>query len=306
MAFCQCVGGDINLNNATKSSIVTRRIPFEFPDDIPTHWVPGNIEFSQIWNGFSLTMPHLEPFLIRTMRAALKQVNDPRVLADGAAFMSQEGQHFQTHQRLNDVLLKRYPELADVESEMKEYYRKLGTRSLTHRMAFCAGFESMTLGLTRFLIGERRSLFPDADSRITSFWLWHMVEETEHKTVAYDVYQAACGSYPARAYGVFHGSFGVLLPGLKAAILMLKKDGLWSRWGTRWRFFKQLARFVRYVGPYLLRATFPWHSPRSEEDLDWVKEWLRRYPETATLSEPPLVDTSHPDMPVPTMKFAES
>lgn len=294
------------MSTPVKSAIVTRRIPFEFPDDIHPHWVPDNIEFAQIWNGFSLTMPYLEPYLIRTMREGLKTVKDPMVLADGAAFMAQEGQHYQTHQRFNDLLKKRYPGLEDYEAEMKQYYVELGNKSLARRMAYSAGFESMTLGVTRFLIGERCELFRNADTRIASFWLWHMVEETEHKTVAYDAYQAACGGYFTRAIGVFHGTFGVLMPGLRAAIHMLKKDGLWSSWGTRWRFVKQVAKFTRFAGPYLLRATLPWHSPRSEEDLAWVKEWLSRYPEQATLAEAPLVDTSSPDMPVPQMKFVNA
>ncbi len=295
------------MNQPSGSAIVTRRIPFEFPDDIHPHWTPEDPEFAQIWNGFSLTMPYLEPYLIRTMREGLKHVTDPAVLADGAAFMAQEGQHYQTHQRFNDLLKNSgYPELADIEEEMKAYYAKLGKKSLARRMAYSAGFESMTLGVTRFLIGERCKLFRNADTRVASFWLWHMVEETEHKTVAFDAYQAACGGYFTRAIGVFHGTFGVLLPGIRAAILMLKKDGLWSSWRTRWRFFRQIARFTRYAGPYLLRATLPGHSPRSEEDLAWVKEWLSRYPEEATLAEAPLVDTSDPAMPVPEMKFVNA
>jgi len=287
-----------------RSHIVTRRVPFDFPDDIHPHWTPEDPEFAQIWNGFSLTMPYLEPYLIRTMREGLKQVSDPLVLADGAAFMAQEGQHYQTHQRFNDLLKNSgYPELAAIEDQQRDYYAKLGKKSLARRMAYSAGFESMTLGVTRFLIGERCSLFRNADTRVASFWLWHMVEETEHKTVAFDAYQAACGGYFTRAVGVFHGTFGVLLPGLKAAILMLKKDGLWNSWRTRWRFFKQVARFTRYAGPYLLRSLLPGHSPRAEEDLDWVKEWLSRYPSEGTLAAPPLVDTRHPAMPVPEMTF---
>jgi predicted metal-dependent hydrolase len=85
------------MTNTAISSIVTRRIPFEFTDDIHPHWTPEEPEFAQMWNGFSLTMPYLEPYLIRTMREGLKQVEDPMVLADGAAFMAQEGQHFQGH-----------------------------------------------------------------------------------------------------------------------------------------------------------------------------------------------------------------
>lgn len=206
------------MTESVKSTIVTRRIPFEFSDDIKAHWVPDKPEFSQMWNGLSLTMPFLEPYLIRTMREGLRFVDEPQVLADGAAFIAQEGQHFQVHQRFNDILKNNgYPELADIEQEMKDYYTELSKKSLAKKMAYSAGFESMTLGATRFIIEERAKNFLKADTRVASFWLWHMVEETEHKNCAYDAYQSACGGYFTRAFGVLHGTWGVFRPGMKAA-----------------------------------------------------------------------------------------
>ena len=124
------------MTESVKSTIVTRRIPFEFSDDIKAHWVPDKPEFSQMWNGLSLTMPFLEPYLIRTMREGLRFVDEPQVLADGAAFIAQEGQHFQVHQRFNDILKNNgYPELADIEQEMKDYYTELSKKSLAKKIA---------------------------------------------------------------------------------------------------------------------------------------------------------------------------
>jgi predicted metal-dependent hydrolase len=292
------------MNKKIKSNIVTRRVPFEFPDDIHPHWTPDRPEFAHMWNGLSLTMPYLEPYLIRTMREGLKRVDDPAVLADGFAFIAQEGQHYQVHQRFNDMLKNNgYPELAEIEKEMEKYYARLSKKSLARKMAYSAGFESMTLGAARFIIEERSKNFLNADSRVASFWLWHMVEETEHKNCAYDAYQAACGGYFTRAFGVLHGTWGVFWPGIKAAALMLKKDGLWYSWRSRLSFYKYVASFLKYVLPYITRSMMPGHTPRSEKDSEWVKEWLRSYPSEMTLAEAPLVDTSTPAMPVPKMKF---
>ncbi len=292
------------MKDQAKTHSVTRKVPFDFPDDIHPHWMPTRPEMSQIWNGFSLTMPFLEPYLIRTMREGMKKIDDPQVLADCAGFMSQEGQHYQLHQRFNDLLKQTYPDLARIEDDMRDYYAKLSKKSLTRKMAYSAGFESMTLGAARFIIGERKSLFAGADTRVASFWMWHMVEETEHKTCAYDAYQAACGGYWSRAYGVFHGTWGVLWPGLRAAVLMLKQDGLWNSWRNKLRFVREIGSFLRYVSPYILRSVMPFHSPRFEKDLDWVQEWLSRYPSGVTPAAPPLVDTNDPEMPVPAMKFS--
>ncbi|MGH8506899.1 MAG: metal-dependent hydrolase [Stenotrophobium sp.] len=288
---------------ARLSKIVTRRIPFEFPNDIQPHWIPGKPELAHMMNGGSLTMPYLEPFLIRTLREALQKIDDPVLRADGEAFMSQEGQHFRAHRRFNDTLKANgYPELAGIETEMEKSYARLAELSLPRRLAYTAGFESMTMGVTRWLIGERRALFSGADNRVVSFVLWHMVEETEHKTVAFDTYQAVCGNYFTRVIGVLHGSFDVMRFSMRGYKLMLKKDGLWSSWRSRLLLAAEITGFMRHVGPYLLRALLPWHSPRFERDLDWVSEWIARFPSDGTSVSIPLVDTSHPDMPVPTMK----
>ena len=279
-----------------------RKIPFEFDSDIDVHWIPREPELSSMMNGGSLVMPYLEPFLMRTMREAKNQVSDPRLLQEISDFIGQEGQHYQVHNRFNQILKeKRYPELAELEQEMAESYRSLGKRPLRIRMAYTAGFEAMTMGVTKWIIGRRVQLFAGADPRVTSFVLWHMVEETEHKRVAHDAYLALYGNglkaYLARARGVFHGSFDVIKFTMRGYKVMLKKDGLWSQFRSRMRLAARLSAFVWHAGPFLFRAALPWHDPRSEKDLEWVTQWLNGY--DANAAEPPLVDTNHPQMPVP-------
>jgi len=285
------------------SPLTARRIPFEFPDDMPVNWMPADPVFAAMLNGASLTMPYLEPFLIRSMRESLEQVSDSAIQADGAGFMAQEGQHFRAHRRFNDLLKHHgYPELADIEQRMEASYARLSKRSLRTRMAYTAGFESMTLGVTRWLVEHRVDLFRGADPRVVSFILWHMVEETEHKCVAYDVYQAVFGggflSYWARMIGVFHGSLDVMRYSMQGYKAILKKDGRWSRLASRLHLARRLAQFVRHVGPYLLRAALPGHSPRRESDPQWVLDWLRGYA-SSTAPGVPLIDTTDPRMPVP-------
>ena len=39
------------------------------------------------------------------------------------------------------------------------------------------------------------------DAKSRALWMWHMLEESEHKDIAYDVYQVLNGNYPLRATG---------------------------------------------------------------------------------------------------------
>jgi len=282
---------------------VPRQIAFEFPEDLQPHWKPSDLEFCAMVNGASMAMPYLEPFLIRTMREAMKLIEDPAVLESGRAFNMQEQYHYQTHRRFNELLKsKRYPELAQLEQYMQEHYQRLSQRSLRVRMAYAAGFESMTLGVTRWLVDNRVRLFSGSDTRVASFIIWHFVEESEHKCVAYDIYQAAFGkgfaNYWARMIGVFHGSLSIMWFSMRGYKAILQKDGLWNQLSSRLRLALHIGSFMRTVGPYLLRATLPGHDPRSERDLQWVRDWIDGYA-TTPLGQIPLLDTAHPFMPVP-------
>ncbi len=280
--------------------ILIRNFNFEFPDDLDPVWAPGARVRSHMFNGFSLTMPYLEPYLIKSMRAAAKHIEEPRLLEDIRGFNGQEAKHYQCHRRLNELIKKNgYPELADVEDRMEASYERLLSRSLETQLAYNAGFETMTNGFTRWFINRRRELWGGNCPWVASFWVMHMVEETEHKTVAFDAYMAYSGRYWPRALGVFHGSFHVLGYGLIAMVTALRKDGLWGRPATMWETAREIGSMVWNVGPYLLRALSPRHNPRVDEDPEWQKAWVAGHKTLPPDAPLPLIDTDDPDIPVP-------
>ncbi|XOV90229.1 MAG: metal-dependent hydrolase [Pseudomonadota bacterium] len=283
--------------------IVVRPFAFEFPEDIDPHWIPGQIVRSHFFNGTSLTMPYLEPFLVKTMREAALSVESPELREDIRGFVGQEASHYKCHRRLNELLKKNgYPELEEIEARLDAAYKRLSTRSLRTRLAYSAGFECMTNGFTTWLITKRHRLFGGASPHVTSFWLMHMVEETEHKTVAFDVYMACCGQYWPRAIGVFHGSFHVIGYGIIGMLAALRKDGRLKRAGCYPEMIRELCSMLWHVGPFLLRALLPWHNPRGEEDPRWMKDWTAGHARLPPGAPLPLLDTSDPNMPVPFAK----
>ena len=275
-------------------TITTRRIPFEFPEDIEPYWKADMPEWCAFLNGLSLTMPYLEPFLIRSVREAAESITDERIKADAKSFIEQEAQHFSQHRKFNELLKsKGYEGLANIETEMEVSYKKLNSRSLRHRMAYTSGFETMTLGLTRFLVDKRCWLFKDADPRIASLMLWHIVEEAEHKNVAIDVYRAACPGYLSWAYGLFHGSFHVIFYSIRGASFMLKQDGMWKL-KNKLAMARLLESFAVTWFPILARSLLPGHHPSKIPDPDWVGEWVQEYRDNEGI---PLLDTHHDQIP---------
>lgn len=287
----------------TVHALTVRPGAFEFAEDTSPHWIPDAPEFAQMINGASFVMPHLEPFLVATVAEAVGAIADPEVKREARDFCRQEGQHYRTHRRFNDILLaKGYSDLAKVEVDMAASYARLSQKPLATRLAYTAGFEAMTLGLTEWLVRNRLKLFRGADPTVTSFILWHMVEETEHKLVAHDVYCAVTPGYWRRAFGVFHGSFDVMRWSRRSYIALLKHDGRWSSLRSRLRVWAWVMRFMIGAGPSLLKALIPGHDPRGMKNHPWVDQWIAGYARRATgdkAAPMPLIDTASATMPVP-------
>jgi predicted metal-dependent hydrolase len=280
--------------------IVIRAFAFEFPDDLDPLWVPDNPVRSHLFNGLSLTMPYLEPYLIKSTQQATAFIDEPELLSDMRGFNGQEARHYQCHRRLNELLKSNgYPELGAVEDRMAKSFERLSKMSLRTQLAYNAGFESMTNGFTHWIINKRVKLFRNAGSEITSFWLMHMVEETEHKTVAFDAYMAYSGEYFPRAFGVFHGSFHLVGWALIGMWTALKKDKALHKPRDIVTFVREISSLLFNVGPYLLRALLPWHNPRCEEDPKWMRDWCDGHAKLPAGELIPLIDTTSADMPVP-------
>ena len=297
------IAGGLQGSGKPCQPITVRPGAFSFAEDAAAHWIPGEIEFAQMVNGASFVMPHLEPFLVSTLGEAARLVSDPAIKREAREFCLQETQHYRTHRRFNDRLLANgYRALEQVEAEMARSYARLGTLPLGRRLAYSAGFEAMTLGLTNWLVSHRLQLFAGADPAATSFILWHMVEETEHKLVAFDVYCAVTPGYWQRAFGVLHGSLDVIRWSRRCYIALLEHDGRWRSLRGRLKVWSWAARFLAGAGPSLLRAMLPGHDPRTEPSHPWVGQWIAGYarldPEIKAKGMP-LIDTNSPTMPVP-------
>lgn len=277
---------------AATSNIVVRRIPFEYPEDIRARWNPAKPEWSHMVNGASLTMPYLEPYLIKCIRMALEHIDDPQLQADARAYVAQEGQHFRQHKRFNDLLIAQgYDELPAMEEQMqREYDGFLAKRSLKFNLAYTAGFETMALSIGHWLSDEREYLFGGSDSRVASMILWHFVEEIEHKNVAFDVYQAVYGEYAWRIVGLFAATGHVVYHTRKAYRSMMKHDGTWTSLAARMRLWRMVGRFTRRVLPHLARCCTPGHNPRDIADPAWIEGWMKAYRTEADTV--PLLDTA--------------
>lgn len=191
------------------SDITVRRVRFEFPESLDDV-LPGNdlVEESYLV-AFSLTMPALEPYLIRTCRAVAPRVTDAALAGDLDAFIGQEAQHFQNHRRVNEMVLRQLGEpaaskLRGILDELDaEYHRFTKERSDRFNLVYAEGFEAMTCAMAMTMYEEalRGTSAQTSFGAWRALWAWHAAEEIEHRTVAFGVYEYLVGSYTHRVQG---------------------------------------------------------------------------------------------------------
>ena len=176
-------------------SITVRQMPFEFPDEIDPVFIDDDHKQSFAFIAGSLLLPHLEPYLIRSMKAAEKHVTDPDVLEGLKKFASQEGQHYQMHKKFNATIRRSgFPGLEALEKELSDDYKRFTrNKSLRFNLAYAEGFEALTMNAVKHMMEPNG--FGDDLPVYMQMVEWHFVEELEHRTVAFDVYDHVCGGY---------------------------------------------------------------------------------------------------------------
>jgi uncharacterized protein len=262
-------------------AITVRRMRFDFPEDLDTLFIEGAPEESYQTIGLSLLLPYLEPYLIRTMRAARPHVNDDGLLRDLDKFVEQEGQHYRQHAAFNAALRRRgFDVVEPLERELEDDYRRFTrTKSLAFNLAYAEGFEAFTaITACSLLEGDTSKWHPAA----RDLFLWHVVEELEHRTVAFDVYQRVCGSYLTRlrvgAFAQWHLSRFVMR---SAARLMDADPRTLANYGgvagRKARMRAGRAAFARNILPRALRTYSPRYDPRDLRLPEAMQPLLERY-----------------------------
>jgi len=264
----------------TSIRMTLRSMPFQF-EATNGHWNVARPEFSQVVNSASLAMPYLEPYLIRSMRAARAQISDPALQAELDLYIKQEAAHYKQHRLFNDTLrVAGYGCIEALENTLHEDYTRLEKqRSLRFNLAYAEGFEAMALVIGQMLIEERVFLFGNSNPAAASLVLWHFVEEIEHKNVAYDVLHHLYPGYWLRISGLIYATTHIFWRTRQGYHRLLKEDGLWKSLASRWALAKVLFRILSNLIPKWLRILKPGYHPSQIADPAWALAWAALFRE---------------------------
>ncbi len=226
------------------------------PTTIPRDWAGGDPFMTTFLGALSLLFPEGEAFFVKSVKQHRHAVTDPELATEVAGFIGQEAMHGKEHRAFNELLLAHgHTEAPRIEARLQRFL-KLVKRVLPPKsqLAVTCALEHFTAMLAEQLL-RRPELRDELDPRVRALWIWHALEEVEHKAVAFDVYRTAGGGYLRRVAImilttiVFFAVQSIVHVRLMARRRILHKPWTWARGLTRMYLWP--AFFVRLVPAYL-------------------------------------------------------
>jgi predicted metal-dependent hydrolase len=271
------------------NDIAVRKLVFDFPADVDLVFVEDDPELSYTFLGTWFMLPYLEPYLMRTMNEAIQHIKDPAQAEEMRRFVQQEGQHHQQHGKANEALRALnpvgYAKLKDLEAEMAAEFKAFSkTKSLKFNLAYAEGFECMTSAASAVQI--ETGMFAKPGNPLRALALWHVMEELEHRNVAFEAYQACGGGYLYRLFAGIWAQAHFLKWGKRLTKVMKDADQhLFAKYDNpeskaRRDAFRK--RYWKAALPRWLAIYTPWYSPRKLKLPSNFDQTRQRFTDMAT------------------------
>jgi len=259
--------------------IVPRRPKWDFADLKEVFFFGGNGLKSAFVVALSGSFPPGEKEFIQSVRLFMDQVRDPKLIADVKDFTAQEGQHSLQHKLMNEAFDRLGYSATRVSEQFEEIEQEWAEeRSDADRLAATVVMEHITAVMAHFALTRPEEFDPLPDS-VRELLLWHAIEEIEHKSVAFDVYEECVGDRNRlRRQLLLHM---VLFPlGIRDFQRMLLRElGHKPTWKER----AEMARYLLGPGglvvsvlPRYLALLKPGFHPWDVDNSHLVDEWKDR------------------------------
>jgi hypothetical protein len=259
--------------------------------DLPKHFAAdGDLIGSHLTAALSAVFPDGEDYFVRSVRHFRDRITDPSLKRQVAGFIGQESVHGREHRVFNDRLdqlgypTKRVEKLTRAGLKIRE--RLLPP---TSNLAATAALEHFTATLAELVLTseEIRVLF--GAEPVRDLFVWHALEESEHKAVAFDVYKAVGGSERLRVWTMNFFRFGFVAGMAIQVVLSLLGDRATYRRGNlrrSWRRFKASPLMQKGVRDQLRDYNRPDFHPDDSDTTALVDRWrIELFGQQGTLND---------------------
>ena len=275
--------GDGGKHMGNAEDIIPRDIRFGILENAQRHWLEGDIIRTVLIDGLSIFLPEGERFFIRSLKHYGPKLGDPELAAEINGYSVQEAYHTREHEEYNRALAALGYDVEKMEAPIRAGFEIV--KNPLHRLAITCAIEHMTATLSTLTL-RHPELLDNAAPAYRRLWMWHALEELEHKAVALDVLKAATPGmsrwkrYMVRVLGMNGTLFPFLVLFLRNVPIYAKTDGV----TTGLRFWLRFAwvtlvypGYWRRCLPNVLRYYLPGFDPRNADDAELMRkgrEWL--------------------------------
>ncbi len=250
------------------------------PAKVPRDWYSNDAFVTTFMNALSLLFPEGERFFVDSVKQLRHVVTDPQLAENVTGFIGQEAMHGREHRAFNELLVAQgFTRALEVEARVRrglgQTRRRLSKKS---QLAITCALEHFTAILAEQLLRDER-LRSEFHPQMLPLWLWHALEESEHKAVAFDVYRAAGGEYAHRSLWMllmtvmFFAGQAAAHGEMMASRGILFQPWRWLRGAIRlWLWPGYLTRLV----PAYLSYFRPGFHPSDRDNRALVMRWRDR------------------------------
>ncbi|MDR0237636.1 metal-dependent hydrolase [Acinetobacter sp.] len=201
-----------SLENQT-AIIPIRHMKFDFDPEKLDHRFYMDAELaSAYFASLSIFLTRGEDLVIDTARYHRDFITDPLLKQRVTSLIGQEAIHSKMHEELNEAYLIR-----DLPVKLFRTWAgwafEYGFERLPQpmKLSLMAGIEHFTAVLAEYMMNHEEIFFRSQDEKQRAIWMWHMLEESEHKDIAFDVFQELSNNYLLRIAGFFPALITILV-----------------------------------------------------------------------------------------------
>lgn len=281
----------VNISNRAGASFPVRRMDFEF-GEVPRYWAANDAGLTHFMTTLSALFPEGEQFFVDSTRAVRKhpKLSDPDLQREISAFIGQEAMHSKEHLAFNSSAQSYGYDIRTMEQQTGKVIRT-GTKILTTLLkpfgvtkemidltGTCA-LEHFTAVIAAELLQNKDVQAMFNDSTMHQLWMWHAVEENEHKAVVFDVYTAIYGHglkvYTMRAIAMIIAMGLIFMTQSYFTAQLMKIDGklTWKDSKYMLKFMYARKGFMTRQIPELLDFFRPNFHPNDSDTDQLLADW---------------------------------
>jgi predicted metal-dependent hydrolase len=217
------------------TDLVVRKLLVDLNTPFAARWNGGDAFRSAFFSALSMSFPVGEQFFMDSVRAGLKTLPEDKraqFAAEVQGFVGQEATHRRVHALFNGHL-ERMGFANTIEKRSSARIKKQAGMDTRIHVAATAATEHFTALFADWMLRHPEAL-EGAEERLQTMWLWHSAEESEHRSTAFDIYQAMGGGYRWRLRVFRFVSVIFITDVLRQTVRNLWHDGALFRPST-WR-----------------------------------------------------------------------